>query len=72
MGGSNNPPDVFLELTMDQAKFLLENCDKNISLGLSLVMQTESREIAEKIVEVNEKFKEIREKLRNQGVRDET
>lgn len=65
---SNNPPDVVLELTKEQAKFLLENCDSNITLALGLMMEVRDRSSAEMLISMNEQFKTIREKLKAQGV----
>lgn len=66
---SNNPPDVVLELTQKQAEFLLNNCDANIRLGLMMLQQGGTREQVEKLVEMNESFKEIKKKLMNLGVK---
>ena len=56
--GDNNPP-VIVELTKEQATFLLENCDTNIGYGLNF-LQSVSRETAEKLVEQMEMFKGIK------------
>jgi len=68
---SNNPPTtVTLELDPEQAKFLLENCDKNIFFALSLLGQGGlKRPGLEKLVTTMEKFRAIRVKLIAQGVR---
>lgn len=67
---SNNPPDVSLELTAEQAKFLLRNCDSNIAFALGS-LQTVGRDTAEKMVVVMEQFKEIRAKLIAQGIKND-
>ena len=62
MSLSNNPPDVSLELDADTAKFLLKNCEDNLFMGLGLIMSPGiSRENAEKLVAMNDKFKTIRD-----------
>lgn len=63
----NNPPDVVLELTRDEAQFLLRNCDTNIAFGLAN-LQTMERPAAEKLVGLIEQFKGLRNKLIKQGV----
>ena len=69
MSLSNNPPDVSLELDADTARFLLDNCETNLTLGLGLIMSPGiSRENAEKLVAMNDKFKIIRDKLKKQGI----
>jgi hypothetical protein len=65
----NNPPDVVLELTMEQAEFLLRNCDHNIGFALHILQNNSDRASAERTVALTEKFKEIRNKLRKQGVK---
>lgn len=70
---TNNPPDVILELTMDEAKFLLENCNTNMEFGLRsmMAMPDANRETLEKLVNLNEKFKTIRNKLLRSGVKND-
>ncbi len=67
---TNNPPYVSLELTQEQAEFLLKNCNSNLTLGLQLVMACKSREQAEKFIQFNENFKAIRTMLLKQGVKE--
>ena len=70
MSLSNNAPDVSLELDAETAHFLLENCESNLTLALGLIMSPGmSRESAEKLVAMNDKFKIIRDKLKAQGVK---
>lgn len=68
---SNNPPFAILELNEKQAKFLLANCDSNITMALGLLQSVKTREAAEKIVELNEQFKAIRDMLTRQGVHND-
>ena len=68
---SNNPPDVVLELTKDQAQFLLKNCDSNMKLALNLITQCSTQKEAEPYVKLNEQFKSIRSLLVKQGVSSE-
>lgn len=68
---SNNPPAAILELNEKQAEFLLRNCDMNIQYALSVMMaDTLSRPALEKLVDLNEQFKAIREMLIAQGVKN--
>jgi hypothetical protein len=76
--GTNNPPDVLLELTHEQATFMLENCLANKRLCLAMVMGIADEKIsiedkqkkAEKIVEMQEKFTELMQQLRRAGARE--
>lgn len=70
MALSNNPPDVVLELTKDEATMLLTHCDNSLAMGLAaLDTLSPSRANAEKMVALMEKYKSIREKLKRQGVK---
>jgi hypothetical protein len=73
---SNNPPDVVLNLTHEQATFLLENCSANRLLALALIMSigedktltlAQKRAKADGIVKMNEDFGEIMKLLRGAG-----
>lgn len=44
---TNNPPDVVLELTREEAEFLLRNCDSNITVGLASLQLVTSRTVAD-------------------------
>jgi hypothetical protein len=69
---SNNPPDVILELTKQQAEFLLKNCNSNITMGLKLIdMPDVSRGTLERAVALMEEFKAIRAMLVTQGITDD-
>lgn len=57
---SNNPP-VLVELTQEQAEFLKNNCETNIAFGLAALQDMEKREAAEKIVNLIEAFKGIKQ-----------
>jgi hypothetical protein len=66
---SNHPPEIELGLTRKQAQFLMDNCDRNIEFSLKAMMMPKmSREGAEKLVALNEQFKEIRNLLLAQGI----
>ena len=75
---SNNPPDILLELTHEQATFMLENCHANRHLGLQMIMMIakekstleQKREKSAKYVEMNDKFGEIMKLLRKAGARE--
>lgn len=62
---SNNPP-VVIELEPELADFLVENCESNIEFALRALqtMGVESRAAAEKLVEMNDKFKRLRDAVR--------
>jgi len=76
--GTNNPPDVTLDLTHEQATFMLENCLANKRLCLAMIMGIaeekisldDKRKKAEKYDELNNKFGEIMHKLRRAGARE--
>lgn len=73
--GHNKAPDVTLELTERQAQFLLKNCNSNMAVALSalqgIVMQDiDSAHTARRLVAMLEQFKEIRELLTRQGVKE--
>jgi N12 class adenine-specific DNA methylase len=65
--GHNNPP-VILELTREEAEFVLKNAEDNMAVGLNIVMAvqagTMSREVGEKTVALIEAFRPIRDKTR--------
>ncbi len=73
-----NSPDVILELTHEQATFLLENCHANRHLGLKMIMaiaddkgtMEEKRERAQKFIELNDKFGDIMKLLHKAGARE--
>jgi hypothetical protein len=76
--GDNNPPDVILNLTHEQATFMLENCLANRHLALNVIMSVSSEKISreeaikstEKFVKLNEQFGEIMVLLRRAGARE--
>ncbi len=61
---SNRPPYAVVELTQEQYDFLMRNCESNMTMALGLLTTTTSRTQAEKIVALNEQFKDIRETLK--------
>lgn len=62
---SNNPPDFVIELTKDQHAFLLDNCESNMKFALAAMSGgAMSRDGLVKLVELNEKFKAIRDLLK--------
>lgn len=75
---SNNPPDVILELTHEQATFLLDNAIANRRLCMQFIMQIaehskdidDARKRSEKFVDMNEKFGDIMSLLRRAGARE--
>ncbi len=60
---SNNPPYAVLNLTEEEHKFLLGNCESNIVFGLNSLQMIEDRRSAERMVEVIEQFKSLKQKL---------
>lgn len=75
---SNNPPDVILELTHEQATHLLESGLANVRLGFAMVMALADEDItiekkqvkAQKIEDIREKFSEINRLLRRAGAKE--
>lgn len=75
---SNNPPDVILELTHEQASFLLDNCKSNLRLGLAMIMSfqhdpgtlEQKRAKAEKYVKLQDQFSDMMKLLRKAGAKD--
>ncbi len=61
--GHNNPPAVILELTQEEATFILDNCESNIAMGLNLLQASTSEATARKVVDMMENFKTIRAKV---------
>lgn len=68
--GDNRAPDYTLELTRDEAQFLLRNCNSNIRLGLA-ALSSMNKKGAEDMIALLESFKAIRVKLMKQGVTDD-
>jgi hypothetical protein len=68
--GHNRAP-VTLELTPEQAEFMLRNCDANITYGLAGLEKSfrDNRRMAEQLISMMEQFKEIRQLLLAQGVK---
>ena len=60
---TNNPPYAVLNLTEEEHKFLLGNCESNIVFGLNSLQMIEDRRSAERMVEVIEQFKNLKQKL---------
>ncbi len=61
---SNNPPDVVLNLTMTQAEFLRSNCESNMVFALNAMQNGDlPRSAVEKLVALNEQFKDIKRLL---------
>ena len=69
---SNNPPDVVLELTQEEADFLYDNCEANMVMGLEMIQKLgnsdmtndQIRPTAEKLSKTIDSFKAIRDKLK--------
>lgn len=75
---SNNPPDIELPLTHEQATFLLKNCISNNKLCLAMIMSLADDPIsieqkqakAAPIAALQDKFREIMELLRKVGAKE--
>ncbi len=67
---SNNSPDHTLNLTKDEAQFLLKNCNVNITMMLGGLQSLTSRDSMMQLVLYIEQFKAIREKLVADGVKE--
>lgn len=61
--GDNHPP-VVLELTREEAEFLLANFESNISMALAGLNMQLSRSGQEKLVGLIESFRPLRDKTR--------
>ena len=61
--GHNQPPYKTLDLTKDQAEFLLSNCETNIRAGLTFLNECKDRDTAKRLVKLTENFKAIRDLL---------
>lgn len=57
---SNNPPEVIVELTLEQAEFLVCNCDSNIGFGLGAMESLQEEANLRKLVGLMEQFKAIK------------
>lgn len=74
----NNPPDVVLNLTHEQATFMLKNCIANSKLCLALIMGLADENIsiehkqakAAPIVAMQERFRDIMKLLRDAGAKE--
>ena len=60
---SNNPPEVLVGFTREQVAFLIRNCDANLTTGLVLLDQTNSRSAAAGLIGIIEKLKAIKKAL---------
>ncbi len=58
--GHNKPPYSIVELTEEQHEFLIKNFNTNIAFGLEFLNTVDNREVAEKLVETIEAFKDVR------------
>jgi hypothetical protein len=61
--GHNNPP-VILELTREEAEFVLKNADTNMAQGLAILTGGFSVEAQRKTVDLIEQFRPIRDKVK--------
>ena len=62
---SNNPPEVVVEFTREEAKFVLANAEVLIVFGLNAMQNVDmSREAVEKLVGIMEKQKILRTKMK--------
>lgn len=72
---SNNPPDFTLDLTSEEAEFLMRNCRANIHYGLQALQALDLDPNATEqgfidIRDMLERFTALRDKLRAAGVPD--
>lgn len=61
---SNNPPYAVLNLTEEEHKFLLGNCESNIIFGLNVLQVMTDEAKARTMVDAIESFKAISQKLK--------
>jgi len=67
--GNNNPPEVVVGLSSDDAKFVLAMINDNIGLLLSVLTGIKDRAKAERMIDLLEKNKRVREALKKAGVK---
>lgn len=63
MKGHNNPP-VILELTREEAEFLLLNAETNMAQGLAILSGPFSEDAKRKTVDLIEGFRPLRDKTK--------
>jgi len=61
---TNNPPYAVLNLTEEEHKFLLGNCESNIIFGLNALQIVTDEARARALVDTIESFKNISQKLK--------
>lgn len=76
---TNNPPDVTIDLTHEQATFLLDNCLANKRLAMSVIIDISNDKKlnrdqmikkSQAAVKLNEQFTDIMQLLRRAGARE--
>lgn len=61
--GDNNPP-VILELTREEAEFLMKNAETNMAMGLEMLSAPMSEEGLRQTVDLIEAFRPLRDKTK--------
>ena len=61
---TNNPPYAVLNLTEEEHKFLLGNCESNIIFGLNALQIVTDEARARALVDTIESYKNIPQKLK--------
>lgn len=62
----HNRQSIVLDLTREEAAFMLHNAEENMRQGLMLLNGDFSEEAKRKVVDLIENFRPIRDKLREQ------
>lgn len=62
MSISNNPPEITLNLTREQAEFIIRNCDSNIRIAVNIAMSDDYSEPAQvQASSLGRQFQELKE-----------
>ena len=67
--GDNKPPEVIVEFDKEDAQFILAMVEDNMALLLQVISRASDREKAEKMIDLLEKNKRVRQALHKAGVK---
>jgi hypothetical protein len=71
---SNNPPDIELPLTHEEASLLLRHCESNVGQGLAILQEmkdTMPEDGLRKIADMIDGYSTIMKKLRKAGAKSD-
>lgn len=60
MTDTNNPPQVQIGVTRELAEFIVHNCEQNMLLALNAMQVMEHRDLLQRLVDFNEKFRAVK------------